>query len=148
MNAADVARLTRVSYRQVDYWTRCGYLQPGRDKTGSGYPRDYDEAQVKRVWMMGQLVDVGFTPLGAYTVARQLETRCMASLGRVLHVLWLQCELCGDWLAPGQEFVHPECQAQEQADLRDLRELELTRDLLGDPQDLLVDDPQSDEETP
>lgn len=48
-----------VSYRQLDWWTRRGYIyaeKPG----GSGIARTYSEGEKQIAMMMGQLVEAGF----------------------------------------------------------------------------------------
>jgi DNA-binding transcriptional MerR regulator len=67
---ADHAGLT---YRQVDHWTRRGYLKPYREADGSGSQREFliSEAEVAR-WM-ARLDAAGFKLEAAATLARQIR---------------------------------------------------------------------------
>lgn len=51
-------RLSGVSYRQADYWTRCGYLQH-LDFAGSGYVRRHPASEVAVAAGLRQLLDAG-----------------------------------------------------------------------------------------
>lgn len=51
-----------ISYRQLDYWTRAGYLTARTKGHGHGYPRTYDAGQVALARLMGQLLRAGFGP--------------------------------------------------------------------------------------
>jgi len=58
-----------VTYRQLDWWTRQGYLH-AREETGSGYSRSYTESEKNVARLMGRLVRVGFSAGFAGKVAR------------------------------------------------------------------------------
>lgn len=54
-----------IIYRQADYWTRTGLLQPITDITpGSGHLRRYPETQVQRAQAIRQLLDAGVSITG------------------------------------------------------------------------------------
>lgn len=64
-----------LSYRQLDYWTRCGYLRPvqrceNRVGNGTGYAREWPEYELSIAAAMGRLVRLGLTPARAAKVAR------------------------------------------------------------------------------
>jgi len=63
------------SYRQLDHWVRCGYLQPWLTGPGSGYPRMWSVEELRVARLMSVLVDAGITPAKAAEAARQ----CVAS---------------------------------------------------------------------
>lgn len=58
--AADIAN---VSYRQLDYWVRCGALEVSRHAAGSGTQRRWSRSDVARLDVFGRLMvatgDVG-----------------------------------------------------------------------------------------
>jgi len=45
----DVARLTGASLRQIDYWSRQGYIVPAVAATGSGSRRRWGNDEVQRI---------------------------------------------------------------------------------------------------
>lgn len=59
-----------LSYRQVDYWTRLGYLHAIRPDVGSGKLRLWPESEVRVAARMGRLVRAGVSPADAERVAR------------------------------------------------------------------------------
>lgn len=61
------------TYRQVDYWTRAGYLRPasGNPTPGSGHRREWDETELDVALLMGKLTEAGLMPRAAALVARQ-----------------------------------------------------------------------------
>lgn len=59
-----------VSYRQIDYWTRLGYLHAVRPDVGSGQLRLWPVTEVPVVRRMGQLTRAGVSPADAERVAR------------------------------------------------------------------------------
>lgn len=70
-----------ITYRQLDHWTRAGYLrathptQPIGTYAGPahGYPRSYDADQIPTARLMGQLLRAGFTRLSTvHDVATRL----------------------------------------------------------------------------
>ncbi len=57
----EVARLTGVTYRQLDYWDRIGFVRPSvRPATGPGNGgRRYSEADVETLRLTKRLLDLG-----------------------------------------------------------------------------------------
>lgn len=86
-----------ITYRQLDYWVRQGYLHPrDRRKEGSGHPRDFSTGELAVAARMARLVDRGFNVKAAATIAR--VTPGVVNLGKGV-VLSLE-ELTGDLLDP------------------------------------------------
>lgn len=126
MNGKQLAGHLGISYRQVDHWTRAGYLNPDRPEgRGSGNPRHYDQHQVNHAWLMVELTSAGLTPQAAHDLATDLETDLSLGgqyehLGRFT-ITWdhLVCGLCGDWLGPEPlEGYHDDCVWQADNDLQ------------------------------
>jgi transposase-like protein len=65
----DVPRLLGVSYRQLDYWCRRGYLRP-ITPGGSGNPRRWPEAELEVARRMATLVRSGYQAAAAAQLAR------------------------------------------------------------------------------
>lgn len=65
----DVIRRTGATYRQLDYWTRRGYLQPVPGNT-SGLPRAWPRIEVQVAAKMVALIEAGLTAEAAADVAR------------------------------------------------------------------------------
>ena len=63
-----------ITYRQLDYWTRCGYLRPGQRANmrgdGIGYAREWSESELTVAAAMGRLIRLGLLPHVAARVAR------------------------------------------------------------------------------
>ena len=49
LSSSDVCRLTGATYRQLDYWTRRGYLTPAKEAGGKGKPREWAPGDVDQV---------------------------------------------------------------------------------------------------
>ena len=71
---ADVLRLTGVTYRQLDHWTRRGYLKPQHDKGGSGVPRDWPGKEIRVAATIGRLTRAGVDVSVAARIARDHVT--------------------------------------------------------------------------
>jgi DNA-binding transcriptional MerR regulator len=83
VKALDVVAETGVSYRQLDYWTRCGFLhashlvsaergQTTRDVDGgSGSHRQYTGSEVAVIKAMVALCRLGLDPRKAAPIARR-----------------------------------------------------------------------------
>jgi DNA-binding transcriptional MerR regulator len=60
-----------ISYRQLDHWTRKGYITPfERDREGQGHEREYPEKQANKARWMGCLVKLGIDVSSAERIAR------------------------------------------------------------------------------
>jgi DNA-binding transcriptional MerR regulator len=61
-SSTELARLAGVSFRQIDYWTRSGLIEPSiRDAQGSGTYRRYSEDDLLRCRVIRTLLDCGFS---------------------------------------------------------------------------------------
>ena len=60
-----------ITYRQLDYWCKTGYLRPDSASPGSGYRRRFapEERDVARLMLL--LIEVGVEPAGAAKAARE-----------------------------------------------------------------------------
>lgn len=63
MTSNQVARSAGVSYRQIDYWCRCGLID-GTTNPGSGGRRAFTAAQVRRVHELAAAARLRSTPIG------------------------------------------------------------------------------------
>jgi hypothetical protein len=62
IGAHELTNRAGITYRQLDFWTRCGYLTPLKDRIPrTGYPRVYPLDQVDLARQMRRLVDAGLT---------------------------------------------------------------------------------------
>lgn len=59
-----------ISYRQLDYWNRRGFIRPRRVAEGSGSRRDYGAEEERVLLRMGRLVKAGIAPDVAARIAR------------------------------------------------------------------------------
>ena len=69
MNSEQLATRTGLTYRQIDYWVRQGYLRPTGGE-GCGYPRDFPADEVRVAVVMARLAAAGMKPADAERVAR------------------------------------------------------------------------------
>ncbi len=71
-----LARHIGVTYRQLDYWVRQGWLKPahivGRPSTGTGHSRVFMGQEIVKAEHMGRMVAWGVRPSVAATVALEL----------------------------------------------------------------------------
>jgi DNA-binding transcriptional MerR regulator len=73
-----VARACGITYRQLDYWVRRGWVRPEEPLPGQGRPREWPAAELNIARQMGLLIAAGFNAEAAHQVARD---------GRALDVL-------------------------------------------------------------
>jgi DNA-binding transcriptional MerR regulator len=66
----DMMRYHGLTYRQLDYWCRQGYVKPAWESKGSGHPRCFTLEEVRVVTTMAKLVSVGIAPASAHYAAR------------------------------------------------------------------------------
>jgi hypothetical protein len=85
MNAADLATHAGVSYRQLDYWTRQGWLRHAW--MGSGKDRDYTSTEVHVCVWMARFVRLSVTPVRAEPLAREWVAHGRAYLGEGLSIV-------------------------------------------------------------
>lgn len=85
MRAPQLVQRANISYRQLDYWTRRGWvhaLQPG-GLDGSGREREYEPEQVERIIIMGALVRaLGIHPRHSARYADMLARSGVVKVGR------------------------------------------------------------------
>lgn len=69
------------TYRQLHYWTSCGYLTPIRNEMpGSGKNLKYTDTEAEVATVMAHLVAFGLAIPRAAEIARQLITSATRSL--------------------------------------------------------------------
>ena len=78
--AGDVSALAGISYRQLDYWVRKGFLQPAPGPEGSGRPRRWTAGEIELARTMGRLIRAGLPLETAHKVALSGE-RCEIAPG-------------------------------------------------------------------
>lgn len=72
LTSEDVCTTARISYRQLDYWVRKGYVKPFAMVAGSGTHREFTEEEVNIVRMAARLIRRGFTIPAALDTARAM----------------------------------------------------------------------------
>lgn len=66
-----LVKRTGLTWRQIDYWTRQGYLRPDDEwARGTGNARVYPDEEMRVALRMRDLTGVGFTPKHAARLAR------------------------------------------------------------------------------
>lgn len=71
LSSADVAALARLTYRQLDFWTRCGYVKPvDAAAPGSGNYRVWPLVELAVACRMSVLVRLGVGARKAAGIAR------------------------------------------------------------------------------
>lgn len=84
-DADQVVALAGITYRQLDHWTRQGYVTAAYrgDAAGSGVPRSYDVDEVAVVVIMAALVkSLDVKPASAARWAAQLCESGVVKVGR------------------------------------------------------------------
>jgi len=61
---------TGITYRQLDYWVRKGWLLPGVGAPGHGYPRDWPASEIAVARAMIRLIQAGIALETAAAIAR------------------------------------------------------------------------------
>jgi hypothetical protein len=69
------------TYRQLDWWTRKGYLKVVNDGCGSGYARQWSATERAAAATMARLVAAGLTVQAAHRVARSPGSTCELAPG-------------------------------------------------------------------
>lgn len=70
LSRGEVPEIAGISYRQLDWWVRKGYLYPTRPAEGSGYRREWPESEVAVAKEMVRLVAAQIPPALAVEIAR------------------------------------------------------------------------------
>ena len=87
ISSTDLATRAGLSYRQLDYWTRVGYLTPINPDQGCGTVRYYPRSEVPAATLIGRLVSAGLTPQVARLHARELlDTGTTQIAGFTIHL--------------------------------------------------------------
>jgi hypothetical protein len=81
VGAPALAAAVGATARQVDYWTRLGWITPDNPNAGSGINTIYPPAAVDHARAMARLVAVGVNPGAAHELARRLEQVDRLDLG-------------------------------------------------------------------
>lgn len=66
-----------ISYRQLDFWARQGYLRPVRSSEGTGHWRDWPEQEQAVARDMGLLTRAGLSAGLAHRIAREGRTEAV-----------------------------------------------------------------------
>lgn len=80
LRLSDVLAGTGVTYRQLDYWTRQGWVRPEVEAAGSGYARAWHPDEARVVAILGRLAAAGVAPPAAARVTRDLIEQGWAEL--------------------------------------------------------------------
>jgi DNA-binding transcriptional MerR regulator len=70
----ELAKHAGITYRQLDFWVRAGYVTPTGGE-GTGHARDFSWVQCQMVAWMARLVKAGFKPAAAAELVRSGEAR-------------------------------------------------------------------------
>jgi hypothetical protein len=77
--AQQIQQAASLTYRQVDNWTKQGYLRVySGAPTGTGNPRSYPYSELMIAQRMAALIEVGFTTKVAHDLARGDDARMQA----------------------------------------------------------------------
>ncbi|HJQ00112.1 MAG TPA: MerR family transcriptional regulator [Jatrophihabitans sp.] len=72
IGCAELMARSGLSYRQVDFYCRTGYLRTiGEGHPGNGYARRFSVAEANIAVFIKQLLDTGFTAAAAAALARE-----------------------------------------------------------------------------
>lgn len=80
-----LARVPKLTKRQVDYWVREGFVHPEVSTPGQGRTRRWAAREVRVLQYMGMLVRAGFEPWKASYIAHHAEAQELPP-GRPAHV--------------------------------------------------------------
>jgi hypothetical protein len=69
MNTPMLVQVTGATFRQLDFWTRKGWLRPDGG-VGTGYSRDFGGDEIRVAKVMARLVNAGVSPEAAHRAAR------------------------------------------------------------------------------
>lgn len=84
VSARDLCAETGITYRQLDYWTTRGVLQPlDRRSLSSGVPRPFDESEVRVARALASLRSLGAGLDVLIEVASQLRSGSMEWSGTI-----------------------------------------------------------------
>ena len=86
MCSADVTDHAQISYRQLDHWSRSGYLRPVQDGNGPGHGRCWPAIEAEIARRMARLAAAGFELGAAARFARDLWPAAEIAPGITLSV--------------------------------------------------------------
>ena len=72
LGASQVCEYAGITYRQLDHWTRQGYLVPHINAKGSGSQRYYSIPQVVTIAIVAAMVRQGMRPSNAFAFAQSM----------------------------------------------------------------------------
>ena len=75
-----------LTYRQLDYWTRRGYLTAEQSHPGTGYRRCWPPSEIEVAGRMKRLIDGGMSVMAAVELARLGAGRHEVAPGVVVEV--------------------------------------------------------------
>jgi hypothetical protein len=73
LTSEQVCDLAKITYRQLDYWTRQDWVKASAQRPGSGNVRFYSATETARVALMAQLVQARIPPELANRLTRRGE---------------------------------------------------------------------------
>jgi DNA-binding transcriptional MerR regulator len=71
MDVYDITHRLGITYRQLDYWSRQGWLRPATPANGSGTRREWTNDELAVAARMAKLVNAGLPPNIAADAARK-----------------------------------------------------------------------------
>jgi DNA-binding transcriptional MerR regulator len=81
LTASQVLTASGISYRQLDFWVRAGYLKPSTPARGYGSVRRFPATEAEIAAYALELITAGFTASAALDYARRLvETQAPITL--------------------------------------------------------------------
>lgn len=87
-STTDVAALAGCSYRQLDYWSRNGVLEPSIEVgTGSGTRRSYSQGDVERARVLAAVAPLGAVSSVLAAITARLSGEDVSSWPLLLFVL-------------------------------------------------------------
>lgn len=97
MNASTAwARAAGITYRQLDYWARMGYLRPTGNGRGSGYWRKWPYEERRIAVVMARLVNAGVAVPVSASAAREAVDRAGGAGGAVVVFIARDVSVCVD----------------------------------------------------
>lgn len=79
LTSADIMYESGITYRQLDFWARAGYLRPDREwrgrRLGSGSARSWPKTELEVARTMGRLTRAGIPASLAASIARSGDRR-------------------------------------------------------------------------
>jgi hypothetical protein len=70
VTTSELVSITKITYRQCDFWCNSGYLRPIEPRPGTGTCRFFAAGEVKVAGLMAVMVKAGVSPEAAHRAAR------------------------------------------------------------------------------